>query len=269
MKEKKNFSARVEKFLAGKGFYIVLFVCVAVVGVSAWVLLFSDYALTSGDDGDYAPVMANVDDTQNLPDAAEATLPDQQQEDEVLVQEPLEDEPADIVEPDSSEQVSAPAEAPSEAEGPEDDGESASKTVSIEDMTFIWPVSGDIAVEYSPATLLFDKTMNDWRTHDGVDITAQIGAKVMSVADGTVTEVVEDDLLGTTVMINHGAGLTSQYSNLASTPTVTEGDAVTMGSVIGSVGDTALGETGEVAHLHFALKMEGESADPADYLPKK
>ena len=265
MKEKKKFSARMEKFLAGKGFYIVLFVCVAVVGVSAWVLLFSDYALSDGDGEDYAPVMANVDDQAIINDTQETSVPDIEMQEPV----PVKDEPAVEMETEPSEQVSAPAEAPEEAKAPEESEEDNSEKTSIADITFIWPISGDIAVEYSPATLIFSKTMSDWRTHDGVDIAAQIGAKVMSVADGTVLEVREDDLLGTTVMIEHGDGLTSQYSNLASAPTVAEGDAVTMGSVIGSVGDTALGETGDVAHLHFALKLEGEPVDPADYLPKK
>lgn len=39
MEKKKSFSQRLEAFFAGKGFYIVLFLCVAVIGVSAWVLL--------------------------------------------------------------------------------------------------------------------------------------------------------------------------------------------------------------------------------------
>jgi murein DD-endopeptidase MepM/ murein hydrolase activator NlpD len=52
-------------------------------------------------------------------------------------------------------------------------------------------------------------------------------------------------------------------------PTVKEGDAVTMGSVIGAIGDTSLAETGEVTHVHFSMTVNGESADPAAYLPKK
>ena len=136
-------------------------------------------------------------------------------------------------------------------------------------LSFIWPVAGKVAVEYSPDTLIFNKTMADWRTHDGVDIAAQIGTKVFAAADGKVDAVYADDMFGTTVVINHGSGIISVYSNLAATPTVKVGDAVTMGSVIGAVGDTALAETGEVAHLHYAMKAENASVDPADYLPKK
>ncbi|MGE4485682.1 MAG: peptidoglycan DD-metalloendopeptidase family protein [Oscillospiraceae bacterium] len=51
-------------------------------------------------------------------------------------------------------------------------------------------------------------------------------------------------------------------------PTVKIGDTVRMGTVIGAVGDTAVGETGEVAHLHFAVTLDGASVDPAEYLPQ-
>ena len=42
MEEKKTFGQKLEKFFTGRGFYIVLFLCIAVIGVSAWVLLFTD-----------------------------------------------------------------------------------------------------------------------------------------------------------------------------------------------------------------------------------
>jgi len=126
-----------------------------------------------------------------------------------------------------------------------------------------------VEVGHSPDALQYDKTMGDWRTHNGVDIAAQIGTKVMAAAAGTVSKVEADDMYGTVVYIDHGEGLVSVYANLAAAPTVKKGDAVTMGSVIGSVGDTALAEKGEVAHLHFEMVKDGSPADPADYLPRK
>ena len=51
-------------------------------------------------------------------------------------------------------------------------------------------------------------------------------------------------------------------------PTVTVGQSVAQGDTIGSVGTTALAEAGEVYHLHFAMRADGQSVDPAEYLPK-
>ena len=132
---------------------------------------------------------------------------------------------------------------------------------------YIWPVSGQIENVYSVDALIYNKTMADWRTHDGLDITAQLGDVVLSVSAGTVKQVFDDDMFGTTVVIDHGNGVCSVYSNLAATPTVSVGQSVGVGEIIGSVGDTALCESGEVSHLHFAMTKDGESVDPAEYLP--
>ena len=48
--------------------------------------------------------------------------------------------------------------------------------------------------------------MQDWRTHNGIDIAATAGQAVASIADGTVTAIYEDDYLGTTVVLSHGNG---------------------------------------------------------------
>ena len=46
------------------------------------------------------------------------------------------------------------------------------------------------------------------------------------------------------------------------------GDTVESGAVIGAVGDTAVAESGRASHLHFEMEENGESVDPANYLPK-
>jgi murein DD-endopeptidase MepM/ murein hydrolase activator NlpD len=136
-------------------------------------------------------------------------------------------------------------------------------------LTYVWPVVGDIAVVYSVDELIYNETMSDWRTHDGIDIAGTIGTKVIAAADGTVADVITDDLLGTTVIIDHGNGLKSVYANLAKTPVVKKGDKVAVGAVLGAIGDTAIGETNEAAHLHFAMTKDNLPADPIKYLPKK
>ena len=115
--------------------------------------------------------------------------------------------------------------------------------------------------------LLYDPTMADWRTHDGVDILAQQGEVVVAAGDGEVVSVTQDDLYGTTVVIDHGSGIKTQYSNLADTPTVSPGDKVKGGDVIGSVGKTAICEIGQGSHMHFAMSRDGASVDPTTYIP--
>ena len=271
MHEKRTFTQWVDSFVSGKGFYIVLFACIAVIGVSAWVLLFSDYAVVS-ETRDYTDAVLQEHPAAELPVLApegeifgETEVLEKAEEPAVEVMRPIktpEKEPdvAPVKEPE-------PAPAPAPEAPPE--GEPEQIVEEKAPASFIWPIAGDIAVGYFPDELVFNKTMGDWRTHDGVDIAAAIGSRVMAVSDGTVTGVYTDDLMGSTVVIDHGDGLTSVYQNLAATPTVSVGDSVAEGSVIGSVGDTAIAETGEVQHLHFSMAKDGVSVDPADYLGRR
>jgi murein DD-endopeptidase MepM/ murein hydrolase activator NlpD len=259
VKDKKAFSRRVGDFLAGKGFYIVLFVCVAVIGVSAWILLFTD----STDDG--ADVVSMTSPTDYVQDV---NLPSDDYQDAIEPDDEDDSSEADV--PDTQDATEEADTEPVEENNAEDAAltEETAEDAMTEDIIFVWPLVGDVEVMYSVDELIYNKTMADWRTHPGIDIAGQMGSKVMAVADGKVLDVSNDDLLGTTVTIEHGSGLKSIYANLAATPVVKAGDQVAMGAVIGSVGDTAIGETNEVAHLHFAMTLNDEPVDPAEYLPK-
>ena len=251
MEEKKPFAARMEQFFAGKGFYIVLFLCIAVIGVSAWSML------SGTDKSSAAPVteiaVANVEDSV-VPAAAPEI--------------PAQSEPAAVTAPEPTASAVKIPEAPVPAVETETvpPAQPAAETAEERDY-FIRPVAGEIENGYSMTALVFNRTMQDWRTHDGVDITAELGTQVKACANGRVEEIREDDLFGTTVVLSHRNGLTSIYSNLAAVPTVSVGDQVSVGQTIGAVGDTALGEAGEVCHLHFAMSLDGESVDPTEYLP--
>ena len=130
----------------------------------------------------------------------------------------------------------------------------------------VWPVTGQALSGYSMEKLAYNRTMQDWRTHDGVDILAAQGATVQAACAGTVTAVYDDEYLGTTLVIAHDGGYTTQYSNLAAMPTVSVGDTVAAGDVIGAVGATALLEAGEEPHLHFSVCQNGAPIDPADFI---
>jgi murein DD-endopeptidase MepM/ murein hydrolase activator NlpD len=110
--------------------------------------------------------------------------------------------------------------------------------------------------------------MLDWRTHEGLDLAASAGTRVLATAAGTVSAVYEDELMGMTVVIDHGDGLESVYSNLGTVPNVEVGDSVYTGDIIATVGETASAESGRDAHLHFAMYLDGQPVDPEDYLPE-
>ena len=132
--------------------------------------------------------------------------------------------------------------------------------------TFAPPVPGEAVAAFSDSELTYNAALEDWRTHNGVDLAAELGAPVSAVLDGEVLSVTNDPLLGTTITLNHGDGLMTVYGNLAPDVTVEQGDTVTAGETLGSVGDTAAGEVNEGAWIHFAVEQDGVAVDPMDYL---
>jgi len=130
-------------------------------------------------------------------------------------------------------------------------------------------VNGPVLVPHSVEALAYDETMGDWRTHAGMDIGVELGCRVLATANGTVSALYEDDLMGTTVEIDHGNGLISIYSNLDTMPAVKVGDKVTTGTLIGAVGNTAVAESGRAPHLHFAMLLNNKAVNPEHYLPEK
>ena len=148
---------------------------------------------------------------------------------------------------------------------PNDDSESK-KEIDTETQPFVMPVKGDIINPFSNGELVKSETLGYWQTHDGVDIKAKAGTKVVAMTNGTVTKVIEDPLFGTVIIINHGNNIEGHYYNLKKSVDVAEGDTVNSGEKIGEVGKTADAESKLPAHLHFGIKQNGKWIDPISFI---
>ncbi len=125
------------------------------------------------------------------------------------------------------------------------------------DTGFMWPVEGRISGVYGSQRILNGKPRSP---HNGVDVAAPRGTPVKTMGDGIVALVNQDMFFtGKTVMIDHGLGLTSVYIHMDKT-TVNEGDFVTKGTQIGTVGATGRA-TGP--HLHWGVSWFKTHLDPA------
>ncbi len=130
------------------------------------------------------------------------------------------------------------------------------------------PIDSVVIKDYSDDIPVFSYTMNDYRTHSGLDFACSVGTPVLAAADGVICELKDDPMMGATVAIQHSGGAITKYKGLSpdSLDLKKIGDDVKLGDVIGASGDTALIESAEEAHLHFELTIEGEPADPAEYM---
>ena len=147
--------------------------------------------------------------------------------------------------------------------------EEVSAQPEYKEVVYTWPVKGQVLRTFTAEVLAYDPTMGDWRTHCGVDIAAEAGLKVLAAGEGQVEEVYSDPMMGTTVTVQQPDGITAVYSNLAEEVAVSVGDAVETGAVLGTVGGTAIAESGMESHLHLELLAEGNHVDPLDYLPEQ
>ncbi|MDO4982529.1 MAG: M23 family metallopeptidase [Eubacteriales bacterium] len=235
---------RLEKFFTGKGFYIVLFLCAAVIGVSAWMM-------TAGN----GTVSENNDIIGSFPVARTETV--------IIPASTVDDEASPVMDmdellPDETEEVLEETE--------EETVEVFTEISEYTDPTFVWPVNGDIERAHHTTQLRYDATMCDWRTHNGIDIKAPVGSTVCASRSGFVESITKDDLYGTVITVDHGDGMKSVYANLSDVTAVSVNDTVQTGAVLGSVGDTAICESAQNSHLHFAMSVNGESVDPLNFL---
>ena len=96
--------------------------------------------------------------------------------------------------------------------------------------------------------------------HRGTDIPAPEGTPILAAHSGTVLVSGWNDSYGNQVLLDNGAGLSTRYAHMTAS-TVTAGETVTAGQVIGYVGSTG-DSTGN--HLHFEVMQDGVRVNPMD-----
>lgn len=101
------------------------------------------------------------------------------------------------------------------------------------------------------------------RAHKGIDLAAPTGTPIRATADGTVNMADWNGGYGLYVELNHGGDLETRYGHM-SRIAVAPGQQVRKGDVIGYVGSTGR-STGP--HLHYEVRVAGQSVNPMLYMP--
>ena len=139
-------------------------------------------------------------------------------------------------------------------------------TEKKKEIKFEKPVEGEILKEYAKDNLVYSNTLNEWTTHMGIDIKAEKTTVVKAAYEGTVESIKNDPRYGLTVIIKHDDGFKTVYSNLLTAEFVVEGEKVTTGQTIGTVGNTATFEVADESHLHFEILKDNVQVDPTIYV---
>lgn len=139
-------------------------------------------------------------------------------------------------------------------------------TITQRKLEFIMPIEGEVVRDFTTDTLVYSNTLQEWISHEGIDIAADIASPVKAIESGEVIEVKNDPRYGYIVIIDHGQGYESIYCNLSTLDMVTIGKKVDKGQVISGVGNTALFEIKDNPHLHFELIKDGKIVSPLEYI---
>ena len=230
---KNNKKGGIGGFLAGRGFYAAMAVCLIGAVGAAWIT--ASRTISSLNEKD------NVSVPENRVVSEEKYNP----EDSIFASE-------DVAKPKEDVKIEDP-----EPSAPEENTFSFFKKNE-----FALPLSGKISGSHSGGELVKYEALDEWRTHDGIDIAGETGAEIKAAANGKISAVTNDPLWGTVVEISHEGNIVTVYSGLAPELSVKPGDEVKLGDVIGTLGETNLAEIDKDSHLHFSMKEKGKFIDP-------
>lgn len=128
---------------------------------------------------------------------------------------------------------------------------------------YMLPLDSEVIKSFSDGGIVYSKTMDDWRIHNGADISGNIGDNAVAIQDGEVAQVYTDTLWGDVIVINHGNGLDAKYCGVKSE--LQKGKEVKQGQVIGTVTQIPC-EKEDGVHVHLETSINSEIVDPIQAL---
>ncbi|MGB9867816.1 MAG: M23 family metallopeptidase [Bacillota bacterium] len=123
-----------------------------------------------------------------------------------------------------------------------------------------WPVDGAVTSVFGWRV---EPAGRGQQLHQGIDISAEMGAPIRCAADGVVIVVRESPSYGKMLEIDHGSGWQTLYAH-CSEIIVKPGESVKQGQLVARVGQTG---DATAPHLHFEVKRNGQQVDPLVVLP--
>ncbi|HHY44773.1 MAG TPA: peptidoglycan DD-metalloendopeptidase family protein [Firmicutes bacterium] len=137
----------------------------------------------------------------------------------------------------------------------------AKEGLPARDLSMIWPVTGYWITSYYGWR--YHPVLGYDRFHSGIDYAADYNVPIKAAESGRVIFSGVNGGYGNCVIIDHGGGISTLYGH-ANKLLVKQGDVVVKGQQIALVGSTGL-STGP--HLHFEVRVNGETTDPLKWLP--
>lgn len=153
----------------------------------------------------------------------------------------------------------------------ESNGLSTEVNAAIDSLKFnknsemLWPVEGNIVLEYSVNSTIYFPTLDEYKTNDSLVIQGEEYAPVIAAAKGVVTEIGDNEEIGVFIKMAIGNDYEVTYGQIIN-PTVEVGQTVEAGEKIACINEPTRFYEKEGYNLNFSMTKKGKSVDPMDYL---
>lgn len=176
--------------------------------------------------------------------------------------EEKQEEISDLIEPEAEK-----PETEAKAEPEETVTEVLSQESQINNLVFdeeeglVWPVQGDILLEYSMEKPIYFKTLAQYKCNSAIVIEAKEKTEVYSAAKGIITDISKTDETGTTITASIGNDYQLVYGQLSDVQ-VKVGDTVEKGTLLGKVAAPTKYYVEEGSNLYFKVLAGDEPVNP-------
>ncbi len=134
-----------------------------------------------------------------------------------------------------------------------------------EDSQLLWPVDGNILMNYSMDKTVYFSTLDQYKYNPALVISGAEGDQVISAAPGIIKSIDVSAETGTTVNVDIGNGYELFYGQLKEVP-VKVGDYVEAKSVLGYISQPTKYYSVEGSNVYFEMRKDGQPVNPMEYL---
>lgn len=129
----------------------------------------------------------------------------------------------------------------------------------------VWPIVGDVLINYSMDKTIYFPTLEQYKYNPAIVISATQGENIAAAADGRVTSVGYDPVIGNTVVMDLGNGYELTYGQLDNI-IVSEGSYVSVRDTIGTVASPTKYYSLEGTNVYFMLTKDDQPVNPMSKL---
>ncbi len=147
-------------------------------------------------------------------------------------------------------------------------GQGAAAAVNLnftENSRMVWPVEGNILLDYSMDSTIYFPTLDQYKCNPGIVIQGEVSTPVKSPADAKVAAVGANEEIGSYVVLDLGNNYSITCGQLKEVQAET-GDYLEKGQVLGYVAEPTKYYCIEGSSVYVELTHQGAPVDPVDFM---